>query len=77
MTGLLNKLWNYSYYDPKRLICLFAALVLIGYTILLVMIIFISWILAKYERFEKKIIRNTFVVVGAFIGIFSFLMVFF
>lgn len=55
---------------------MFAALVWIGYTILLVMIIFTSWILAKYERFEKKIIRNIFVVVGSFIGIFSFLMVF-
>ena len=48
----------------------------IGYVFLLIGIMVISFFLTKYDKFEYKIIRNGFVLVGAFVGIISFFLVF-
>ncbi|MHA2202908.1 MAG: methyltransferase family protein [Candidatus Hodarchaeales archaeon] len=47
----------------------------IGYALLLIGISVISFFSAKYKKFECKIIRNGFVLVGAFVGIISFFLV--
>ncbi|UCG04493.1 MAG: hypothetical protein JSW11_11020 [Candidatus Heimdallarchaeota archaeon] len=48
----------------------------IVYVLLLIGIVITSFILTKYEKFERKIIRTGFVFAGAFIGIISFFLVF-
>ncbi|MFX0125428.1 MAG: methyltransferase family protein [Candidatus Hodarchaeota archaeon] len=48
----------------------------IGYLLLLSGIIVISFFLTKYNKFEYKIFRNGFVLMGALVGIIAFFLVF-
>ena len=49
----------------------------IVFPIVLVSLILASWFLAKSDKLENKLLRNGFLVAGAIIGFFAFVLVFF